>query len=77
MSKDISRDLDYQIAFAERLFLATGIHQAVITSPGSYLVSPLDKNTLNSAGTILCRTDRRPEQPATMQCFAVYTGVAK
>ena len=75
--KDISRDLEYHIAFAERRFLATGIHRVVITTHGSYLVSPLDEKSLNSAGTILYRTDRRPKEPAQMQCFAVYTGGAK
>ena len=75
--KDISRDLDYHIAFAERRFLDTGIHRVVITTKGSYLVSPLDEKSLNSSGTILYRTDSRPKQPARMQCFAVYGGIPK
>ncbi len=75
MSKNIACDLGYHTAFAERRFLATGIHQVVIETPGSYLVSPLDEKSLKSAGAILYRTDQRPQEPAQMQCFAVYGGM--
>ena len=75
--KDISRDLGYHAAFAERRFLDTGIHQVVIETPGTYMVSPLDEKSLQSAGAILYRTDRRPHEPATMQCFAVHGGMPK
>ena len=77
MSKNIACDLYYHQSFADRRYLATGLHQVVIETPGCYLVSPLDEKSLKSAGAILYRTDSRHKEPARMQCFAVYGGIQK
>lgn len=69
--KDISQDLGLRIAQAERRFLADGLHRAVITTPGCYMVTLIEK----AEKSILYRTDQRPAKPPTMQCFAVYGGM--
>ena len=76
MSKDIAHDLEYHIIRAERGYLQDGIHRAVIETPGCYMVTTTDRAE-KTMGATLYRTDRRPEQPATIQCFAVYTGGQK
>ena len=72
--KDISRDLEYHIARADRNYLKDGIHRAVITTPGCYMVTTVERAE-KTIGDTLYRTDRRPHEPAQMQCFAVYGGM--
>ena len=58
--KDISSDLEHHIARADRNYLKDGIHRAVITTPGCYMVTTVDKAE-KTMGATLYRTDSKPK----------------